>query len=146
MIIHLQQQMPFVLFRIKERNLTYCPFGEIENDGRVLIEGSGLTSINLDGFFETYKSGLVTTEIEEDTFNVCSIPAVVLLKLIAYDDRPERRPKDPIDISSIINHYPEIETNLIWDEYSFLYDDDDKSHEQVGVEVLGYEIGKIIKT
>ncbi|WP_020566767.1 hypothetical protein [Neolewinella persica] len=124
--------------------LDLLPFGEIERDGRVLIEGKGIVSISLDGFRETYKSALVETEIEGDTVKVCSIPAVVLLKLIAYDDRPENRSKDPMDISSIFSHYPSIETDLIWDEYNFLYDQELK-HEEIGVMVLGYEVGKIIK-
>jgi len=36
-----------------------------------------------------------------------------------------------------------METDLIWDEYNFLYDGE-KSHQQVGIETLGYEIAKII--
>jgi len=124
-------------------DLDLLPFGEIEQEGKVIIEGTGLVSINLDGFMETYTKGLVETEIESSHIKVCSIPSVVLLKLIAYDDRPEHRPNDPIDINSIMEYYPQIETELIWGEYNFLYDDE-VSHEEVGIKVLGYELSKII--
>lgn len=119
------------------------PFGEIEENGKVMIEGKGLVSINLDGFFETYEYGLVDTTIENDNIKVCSIPSIVLLKLIAYDDRPDYRLNDPIDIASIMKHYPEIETEFIWDEYSFLYEGE-LSHENIGIKVLGFELSKVI--
>jgi len=120
------------------------PFGEIENEGKVVIEGKGLVSINLDGFKEAFEYGAVGATVENDNFKVCSIPSVVLLKLIAFDDRPERRPKDSIDINSILMHYPQIETELIWEGYNFLYEDDEKTHDEIGIEVLGFEISKII--
>lgn len=72
-----------------------------------------------------------------------TIPSVVILKLIAYDDRPEHRLNDPIDIDAIIAHYPSIETELIWDDYHFLYNDD-SIHDEIGVKVLGHEMSKII--
>lgn len=121
------------------------PFGEIENDGKVIIEGTGLTSINLEGFKEVFEYGTTEAIVENDTFKVCSMPAVVLLKLIAFDDRPENRPKDPIDINSILLYYPQIETDLIYyEEYVFLYEDDKKTFQEIGIEVLGFEISKII--
>ncbi len=125
--------------------LDLLPFGEIEKQGKVMIEGTGLVSINLDGFSETYANGLVVAEIENDHVKVCSIPSVILLKLIAFDDRPENRPNDPLDIDSIIQFYPEIETEMIWGEYNFLYiDNDELSHEEIGIKVLGHELSKII--
>lgn len=123
--------------------LDLLPFGEIEENDKVIIEGTGLVDINLDGFKDTYRHGLITTEIEEDTLKVCSIPSVVLLKLIAFDDRPEKRHNDPLDIDSILKHYPDIETTKIWSEYNFLYDDE-IPHEEVGIKVLGYELSKLI--
>lgn len=122
------------------------PFGEIENENKVLVEGKGLVSINLDGFKETFEHGLIEETIEGDSIKICSIPSVVLLKLIAFDDRPEKRHKDPIDIDSIIKHYAQIETDFIWEEYHFLFNEEEKSYDEIGVEVLGYEISKIIRS
>lgn len=123
--------------------LDLLPFGEIKADNDAKYEGAGLLSVHLDGFSEVYTKGLILAEIENDKIKVCTIPSVVLLKLIAYDDRPENRPNDPLDINSIIKHYPNIEMELIWAEYSFLYEEDLNS-EQMGTKVLGYEVSKLI--
>lgn len=122
----------------------FLPFGEIENQGKVIIDGKGLTTIKLDGFKEVYRKGIKTVDIETQKINVCTIPSVVLLKLIAFDDRPEHRSKDPLDISSIIMEFPNIESDLLWEEYSHLYDQD-ISHEEIGTMVLGSEVGKLIR-
>ncbi|MEM8529123.1 MAG: hypothetical protein AAGG68_31115 [Bacteroidota bacterium] len=134
---------PFCLMSPYQIPVDLLPFGAIEQAGKVMIEGKGLVTINLEGFVETYHYGLIETSIEGDTIQVCSIPCVVLLKLIAYDDRPSYRLNDPVDIASILKHYPEIETEFIWDEYNFLYEAE-LEHEAVGIKVLGYELSKII--
>jgi len=122
----------------------FLPFGEIEENGEVSIEGKGLSSIRLDGFKEVYQNGLQKIDIEGDIVNICTISSVILLKLIAFDDRPEHRAKDPLDISSIIEMYPDFETDLIWDEYSFLYEGE-LSHDEIGIMVIGYEMKKVVK-
>ena len=119
------------------------PFGEIENNGKVLVEGKGLTAINLDGYREVHLRGLRQVNIEGDVFQVCSIPSVVLLKLIAFDDRPDQRVKDPLDVASIFRAYPDIESDLIWGEYSFLYEGA-LSHEDVAIKVIGFEVRKLV--
>lgn len=121
----------------------FLPFGEIESQGKTLIDGKGLTTIKLDGFKEVYDKGVRPVVIGAQTINVCTIPAVVLLKLIAYDDRPEHRINDPFDIASIMEEFPHIESDLLWDEYSHLYDQN-ISHEEIGTIVLGSEVGKLI--
>lgn len=121
----------------------FLPFGEIEHQGKVLIDGKGLTTIKLDGFKEVYDKGIRAVDIGSQKINICTIPAVVLLKLVAYDDRPKHRVKDPLDISSIILEFPHIEADLLWEEYSHLYDQD-YSHEEIGTIVLGCEVRKLI--
>ncbi len=121
----------------------FLPFGEIENQGKVLIDGKGLTTVKLDGFREVYSEGIREVAIGSHRINICTIPAVVLLKLIAFDDRPEHRLKDALDVSSIMTEFPTIESDLLWEEYNYLYDQD-ISHEEVGTIVLGSEVGKLI--
>lgn len=50
--------------------LDLMPFGEIEDNGKVMIEGKGLVSVNLDGFFETYLNGIASITIENDQVKV----------------------------------------------------------------------------
>lgn len=70
------------------------PFGEIEVEGQVLIQGKGLVSVNLDGFREVYEQGLELVRLGGQQYAICSVPSVIILKLIAFDDRPEYRVKD----------------------------------------------------
>jgi predicted nucleotidyltransferase len=91
----------FCLFTPDGKQIDLLPFGEIEQDGQVMIKGKGYTQIKPDGFEETYNLGLQEVKIGEEKYSACSIPAIVILKMIAYDDRPERRIKDVKDISDI---------------------------------------------
>ena len=98
------------------------PFGEIEIDDAVEIAGEGLTSIKVNGFKEVYQSG--TEELETQTghfFKVASLPAIVLLKLIAFDDRPEKRMKDALDIASILDHFFDLQADLIYEKHNDLF-------------------------
>ena len=100
----------YVLFSPNGHQVDILPFGAIEIDEKVQIAGTGLTSISVNGFSEVYNSG--TAEVQLDTghhFKVASLSSIVLLKLIAYDDRPEQRAKDGRDVGSIIEHYFDLE-------------------------------------
>jgi predicted nucleotidyltransferase len=119
------------------------PFGEIEEQGKILVEGKGMIDLKLDGLSAVFRNGLVRKDIGELSINLSSIPGVVLLKLIAFDDRPEHRLNDPGDISAILEHYPYIETDIIWEDYSFLYESE-KGQLEIGITALGYELNNII--
>jgi predicted nucleotidyltransferase len=133
----------FCLISPQKIPVDLLPFGEIANNGKVLVEGKGLTSINLEGFREVHLNGLRSVDIEGDRINVCTIPSVVLLKLIAFDDRPDQRMKDPLDVASIFKVYPDIESDFIWNDYHDLYDGD-LSHDEVAIKVIGSEVRKLI--
>lgn len=47
------------------------------------------------------------------------------------------------DIASIIKEFPQLESDLLWEEYGYLYDDD-ISHDEIGTIVLGSEVGNLI--
>lgn len=126
------------------KRIDLLPFGEIAHDGELIMEGRGMTKIRLDGFEEAYLHGSILAEIEKDSYRACSIPGIVILKLIAYDDRPDRRIKDIKDINRICEHYPDIETNMIWEEHSDLYNDK-LDHSEVSMIVLGRLMQRIMK-
>lgn len=119
------------------------PLSDKAKNGEIILEGSGMTKIRLDGFEEAYKKGSINTQLESEIYRACSIPGIVILKLIAYDDRPDRRIKDIIDITRICKYYPDLETDLIWENHNELYVDD-LSHDEVGMIVLGREMNNII--
>lgn len=123
------------------------PFGAIaDEDGTVTVTGTGFTSVNMPGFDEIYASGLPELILEEQhQFKFCTLPGIVLLKLIAWDDRPEARRDDIKDISDILNHFFDLYDNEIYDNHSDLFEDEDDDLHHIAARVMGREIWKIIQ-
>lgn len=140
---HPSKENAFCLITENGKQVDLLPFGSIEEDGQVMIEGQGLQKINLDGFEEAFLAGSQEVIIGDEKYKSCSIPGVVILKMIAFDDRPERRIKDIKDIHLICKHYPILETNLIWDKHNDLYEND-REHDEVAMIVLGREMKEIV--
>lgn len=129
----------FCLLTQDGKQIDLLPFGEIEKEGQVMIEGKGHVKISLDGFKEAFELGVVEIKIGEESYKTCSIPGIMILKLIAYDDRPSKRSKDITDINSICLYYPSIEEEYIWGNHFDLYDDE-LEHIDVGIIVLGRQM------
>ncbi len=123
------------------------PFGEIEINDNVHIVGEGLTSIRLNGFKEVFESGTERLELETGhTFEVATLPSIVLLKLISFDDRPEQRLKDPGDIASIIQNYFDLQSDNIYENHTDLFDNTDFTLQKAGARIIGREIKTIIES
>jgi predicted nucleotidyltransferase len=91
------------------------PFGAIENDQReTRINKPTVFIMDVPGFQEAYSDVTIMT-IEDMSINVCSLEGIVLLKLIANDDRPERT-KDISDIEHIITVYFDLNDETIFGE------------------------------
>ncbi len=112
------------------------PFGDIEVEDGVMIKSEGFSNIKVNGFKEVHFKGLQEV-ISEDTgkFKVASLSSIVLLKLIAYDDRPEVRANDPGDVASIIANYFELNTDNIYKKHNDLFEGD-----QVDLAVIGARV------
>lgn len=135
----------YVLFSPNGIQVDILPFGAIEIDDRVQVAGTGLTSIRVNGFSEVYNSG--TTEVHLHSghrFKVASLSSIVLLKLIAYDDRPEHRAKDGRDIASIIEHYFDLQAEHIYEHHSDLFTEQEVTLPEIAATVIGREIRKTI--
>lgn len=141
---HNSSENAYCMLTPEGKPVDLLPFGEIEEDGQVMIQGKGLSRISLEGFQEVYHFGLRQVRLGNEKYTVCNIPSVLILKLIAFDDRPERRIKDIKDINSICKNYPLLEQEYIWSNHFDLYDED-RSHDEVAMIVLGREIRKITK-
>jgi predicted nucleotidyltransferase len=123
------------------------PFGEIEIDDSVHITAEGLTSIRVNGFKEVFETGTERLELETGhAFEVATLPSIVLLKLISYDDRPEQRLKDPGDIASIIQNYFDLQSDNIYENHTDLFDNADFTLQKAGARIIGREIKTIIES
>lgn len=119
------------------------PFGEIEKNEEYRIVGSGLTDLKLEGFIEVFENGAFEVKIGEEIYLSCTIPGIVVLKLVAYDDRPEQRQKDIQDIDAICRLYPTLEDEKIWTDHFDLYVEN-REHNDIAMIVLGREMRNLI--
>lgn len=78
-------------------------------------------------------------------FKFCTLPGIVLLKMIAWDDRPEARRDDIKDISDILHHFFNMYDNEIWENHHDLFGDADADLKHIATRVMGREMSKIAK-
>lgn len=137
----------FVVSSPSGLQIDLLPFGAIEIDAEVNFEGHGLTSIKVNGFQEVYSQGTEDVTLETGhQFKIATLPAIVLLKFIAYDDRPELRFKDARDIINIVDHYFNLQSELIYENHADLFGEESKGFtlEEISAAVIAREIKKMI--
>ena len=123
-----------------EKNLVVdiLPFGQIEEQyTESFIERK--VDLHLLGFKEVLEES-VEVYIEEKIANVPSLPGMVILKLVAWSDRPENRENDLADILKIIEKYYDLKFNEIVELHYDTFPVDDTieiDHLLVAAEVLG---------
>ena len=133
----------FVLIWKDKSQVDLIPFGDLESEGIVTVKGTGFTSMNVEGFKEVYEQASEEIITEDQRFKVSTLPGLMILKLIAWDDRPEVRRDDIDDIAEIIKNYFHLNDEVIFKQHSDLFTDDIELDE-VASQFLGREIGKIV--
>jgi len=135
----------YVLFDRKGQQIDLLPFGLIEIEGKKIIDSNGMVHTNISGFMEVYDIALKEVVFEDEyTFKVCTLAGILILKLIAYEDRPEMRTKDIQDIGAIIINYFEMESELIYEKHSDLFTDSIISMPEISARTLGREMLPIL--
>lgn len=111
------------------------PFGEIEEKHSINFN-ERFVDLHVLGFREVMEDA-IEVQIEEKIANIPPLPGMVILKLIAWSDRPEQRQNDLSDILRIIQHYFDLE----WDEIVELHYDilinEPFDRMKIAAEVLG---------
>ncbi|MBL4678105.1 MAG: nucleotidyl transferase AbiEii/AbiGii toxin family protein [Mucilaginibacter sp.] len=124
--------------------LDLLPFGDIEQEDRNVSLSDPLFILNMPGFKEIHPSVEDIAVSEDHSVKVCTMEGIILLKLIANDDRPQRT-KDISDIEHIISVYFELYDGSIYDEHfdtMDMYDTNEKDYLQL---VCARVIGRKIK-
>lgn len=135
----------FVLIAPNGFTIDVLPFGAIEIEDGVAVEGERLAKIKVTGFKEVYLTAVRPVFIFDDQeTKVATLPGIVLLKLIAFDDRPEQRYNDPIDCISIIKNYFAIESDLIYNEHNDLFGEPNRELETIAARVIGREMRSLL--
>lgn len=135
----------YVLFNSQGHQIDLLPFGAVEIEGKKIVDSQGFFHTNISGFKEVYEEG--TEEVNFDgeyNFKVSTLAGIVILKLIAYDDRPEIRSNDVGDIAAIIRHYFDLESDLIYDNHEDLFAGEEQNLEHIAARVLGRQMKLIL--
>ena len=111
------------------------PFGEIEENYTVNFN-KRYADLHVLGFREVMEEA-VPVQIEEKIANIPPLPGMVILKLIAWSDRPEERDNDLSDILKIIQHYYDLAWDEITEQHHDTLDKDPFDQMIIAAEVLG---------
>lgn len=95
-------------------------------------------------FHEIFEYGSDELIIDDQSYRAATLTSIVLLKLIAWNNRPENRSKDLKDIVFILIHFFEYYDNEIFEHHNDLFGDLD--NDQIGARVIGREIRKTLQT
>lgn len=139
---------PFKLRTPFGYTMDFIPFGIESIDEKFELEEGWDEPIYINGLEEVFESATVKAMDKEAgiEFNIASLPAILLLKLIAYDDRPEKRNQDPGDIREIILNYFDLQDHFIWDKHNDLFTEDNMDlelHEYSAI-VIGRQMKDIL--
>lgn len=113
------------------------PFGQIEENDTVSFT-ERYADLHVLGFQEVLENASEVS-IENKIVKVSPLPGMVILKLVAWSDRPEDRDNDLSDILKIIEAYFEHEWDEIVDNYNDLLEKLDESNGKlkISARVLG---------
>lgn len=119
------------------------PFGEIEEEFTVNFN-ERYTDLHVLGFREVLQEP-ETVQIEEKSVQIPSIEGMVILKLIAWSDRPEVRNSDLYDILKIIEHYFEIKYDEIIECHNDTFPEEGEFNQlKIAARVLGRNASKFL--
>lgn len=120
------------------------PFGEIEqeftlnfNKRTIDLHVLGLKEVLADSR-EIY--------IDEKIVQIPPLPGMVILKLIAWSDRPEDRDQDPGDILRIIQHYFDFNYDEILEKHNDIFPETQMDELKISARVLGREARKYLNS
>jgi len=116
------------------------PFGEIEENDTISFN-ERYSDLHVLGFKEILENA-TNINIDEITVEVPPIPGMVILKLVAWSDRPEERDNDLSDIIRIIKHYFDYEWDTIIDNHFDLFAEEPIDRLKIASRVLGRQAKK----
>lgn len=121
------------------------PFGEIEEQDTLQFN-ERFTDLHVLGFKEVMEDPS-QAQIEDVLVNIPSLSGMVILKWIAWSDRPDERQNDLADILRIIQHYFDFDFDEIVEFYNETFPGEDQDFDKllIAAEVLGIKARKYLK-
>lgn len=138
-------EAPWTLYNNKFNiAIDLLPFGEIEEKFTIQFN-ERYTDLHVLGFSEVLQE-TETVQIEEKSLQIPSLPGMVILKLIAWSDRPEERDNDLYDILRIIEHYFDLNYDKILEHHHDTFTEAEIFDQlKIAARVLGRDSSKFLK-
>lgn len=140
-----EHQEPIKLIYKSSIELDLLPFGDIEDAGVTTLMHPKAFTMDMPGFMLLNEHTENAAWSNNINVRVCSIEGIVLLKLIANNDKPQRT-KDLIDIQQIIKLYFDVYSDDVYEmhfDVMELYDTNDRDYKQ---KICAHVIGRKLKT
>lgn len=119
------------------------PFGEIEEKFTVNFNERN-TDLHVLSFSEVLEES-TSVQIEEKSIQIPSLPGMIILKLIAWSDRPEERDNDLYDILRIIEHYFDLKFDEIVEHHNDTFPEEEELDQlKIAARVLGRNASKFL--
>lgn len=124
----------------------FIPFGGIAStSGKVRFPPDDRPEMTVLGFEEARQT-TVSATFDDDVFvEVVSLPALGLLKLIAWDERARERAHDAQDLCFLLRQYFDVRLDTIVERHSDLFDEDDFNRPIVSARAYGREIALLLQ-
>ncbi len=137
-------EAPWTLYHDKFNiAIDLLPFGEIEEKFTIQFN-ERYTDLHVLGFSEVLQE-TETVHIEEKSLQIPSLPGMIILKLIAWSDRPEDRNNDLYDILKIIEHYFGYNFDEIVEHHNDTFPEkDDLDQLKIAARVLGRKASQFL--
>lgn len=115
---------PYRLFSKSGTMIDLIPFGGIEQNNQVYLDGTPPMALSVFGNQEVFNHAQ-SLEIEGNSFKICTLPGLCILKLISGHEKADRVEKDMGDFYYILENYFEIAGDTIYeDEFEDLIDEE----------------------
>lgn len=127
-----------------EMKIDLVPYGGIESPVGTVTFPPTEFEMNTKGFAEAFQNSLKLKISDNSLIRIVSLPGLVMLKFVAYDDRPFERETDLQDIWYVLKNYLDAgnEDRLYLD--SDLLNDENFDFRTIGARLLGRDLAKIL--
>ena len=123
----------------------FVPFSGVENSRREIHwPPDGAEVMTVLGFREALASAVDVILPGDVNVSVVSVPALVLMKFVAWQDRHYKQPrKDAQDLALLIKHYLDMgNEERLWSEFPAWVDEPDFDLLRLGPRMLGIDIAR----
>lgn len=132
-----------IIYEATNTVVDLLPFGEIEEKGTIKFTERNV-ELTVLGFKEVNEI-VKTVEIENSSFRVSPLEGIFILKLVAWNDNPDRK-TDLADLQYILKHYFEINKERFYKDHLDCLEELPEAHFELGAgaRLLGRDMAVVL--